>query len=1098
MYCPKCGVAVIEGANFCMNCGLPLAQYKSQSANEDVQTFEEIGPPDPKNKSDQLVVLAQNAFDENNFESAIKLYAEAIKLGNTKAMIGLAGMYLEGNGVEQDAQKSLEWFQKAAELGDADAKDIIDFLNSNEEKPAEEVQDDDAQNDDAQADDAEKELADFYDEREDKFIIPLGGHQLRLDGSIDELIDVLNELNNGIIEASTKFMSFYKSAGNIEEVVGAATRVGNKILHEFADVGVKFCMETGRYDITADMLLNEPARSIRNKNGRSIDESADEIPSKIWLSCTNFIGNEYGQIVNKAQSERDYRKMRKENRDRFVGGGYGIDGAIYGAIDAGILNLTTGAAHSIFNAAGNLMTSMQESSDKSKLYEDKRTLMVYISGIESAAENIKLRALFIMGFDKIKERQSECASILENLKGKKLNAEVCKKASVSALNADPFNFEAYQFYVENFHDPDGELQRLADFFSMGEQLSKYKSKLLREILTEDKNVPEGLRQIVKSDTNIEEIYFKNKNVDINVIERDYNMILEEAESFQIEADDFEDVLSNYKSLIEILQLKDKPASEARIESLSHCGEGMKIFEVSEGVKSIGRYAFANCKNLFRIVLPSTLETIEAGAFCGCKILKEINFPVGLKTIERDAFKNCNNVRWIELPDGVETISLALTNNSGRGAQKSQVDKFIWLPPSIKKLTDDEKIDVNVKFGLDLECDSFVLDYFIDNELTDLIDASEVIVMTREFAGDSKMDIFKPSKHLKTVHDEAFVDCKELIAASFPYGTKTLGSRLFKGCRQLKFVSIPDSVETIGENILEGTSATVFCSADSVAGKYCRANGLRMEDRATAQYKEGLRLLDSSADEKVLRRALDCFKTSAKYGSLDALYEQAVCNLKGIGYDSPVLILEALDALKDCAKFGHKKAMYQLYLIYRDGNSLIDKDQDEADYWLRSSGFDSSKKSGAPDPLGNEIDDDTFKEKLIGWNEKYGGLRKMYFAGMSSKAKRKIDSAIEEYARTARLERVIFVFDDTVFGGAEDGFLVTDKKIYIHNKFKEATSISLKSITELTAREEEHSSEILLNDGISINLTGYKRAQADSLIELIKDLAYTFGKSTDNA
>ena len=42
-------------------------------------------------------------------------YEKGAELGNVLSMQGLAIMYFEGNGVEQDEEKAMEWYEKAEE-----------------------------------------------------------------------------------------------------------------------------------------------------------------------------------------------------------------------------------------------------------------------------------------------------------------------------------------------------------------------------------------------------------------------------------------------------------------------------------------------------------------------------------------------------------------------------------------------------------------------------------------------------------------------------------------------------------------------------------------------------------------------------------------------------------------------------------------------------------------------------------------------------------------------------------------------------------------------------------------------------------------------
>ena len=58
--------------------------------------------------------------------------------------------------------------------------------------------------------------------------------------------------------------------------------------------------------------------------------------------------------------------------------------------------------------------------------------------------------------------------------------------------------------------------------------------------------------------------------------------------------------------------------------------------VADGVKVIGKYAFAYNSNLKNITLPKGLEMVENEAFLGCKAIEKIIFPNTVKSVGRNA------------------------------------------------------------------------------------------------------------------------------------------------------------------------------------------------------------------------------------------------------------------------------------------------------------------------------------------------------------------------------------------------------------------------------------------------------------------------------
>lgn len=75
----------------------------------------------------------------------------------------------------------------------------------------------------------------------------------------------------------------------------------------------------------------------------------------------------FSQINQGVDAEAEYRKLRKASRGRWQGGGFGIGGAIKGAAEAGMMNMGTGAIHSVVNGLGNLKSELKASRQKGKV-----------------------------------------------------------------------------------------------------------------------------------------------------------------------------------------------------------------------------------------------------------------------------------------------------------------------------------------------------------------------------------------------------------------------------------------------------------------------------------------------------------------------------------------------------------------------------------------------------------------------------------------------------------------------------------------------------------------------------------------------------------
>jgi len=88
-----------------------------------------------------------------------------------------------------------------------------------------------------------------------------------------------------------------------------------------------------------------------------------------------------------------------------------------------------------------------------------------------------------------------------------------------------------------------------------------------------------------------------------------------------------------------------------------------VVEVAEGTTNIGGYAFAYNDNIEKIVLPSTVTTLNDRAFRDSSA-SEVVLNEGLTNISYQAFRNATNVKSVVIPSTVKTISKEAFQHSG--------------------------------------------------------------------------------------------------------------------------------------------------------------------------------------------------------------------------------------------------------------------------------------------------------------------------------------------------------------------------------------------------------------------------------------------------
>ena len=64
----------------------------------------------------------------------------------------------------------------------------------------------------------------------------------------------------------------------------------------------------------------------------------------------------------------------------------------------------------------------------------------------------------------------------------------------------------------------------------------------------------------------------------------------------------------------------------------------KYIQIPKEVKSIGEWAFKNCKSLTSITIPESVTSIEDNAFANCNSLTSISIPEIFKSRTNEIFK----------------------------------------------------------------------------------------------------------------------------------------------------------------------------------------------------------------------------------------------------------------------------------------------------------------------------------------------------------------------------------------------------------------------------------------------------------------------------
>lgn len=179
--------------------------------------------------------------------------------------------------------------------------------------------------------------------------------------------------------------------------------------------------------------------------------------------------------------------------------------------------------------------------------------------------------------------------------------------------------------------------------------------------------------------------------------------------------------------------------------------------VSQGVTSIGDYAFYNCSSLTSVTIPEGVTSIGHGAFSYCSSLTGVTIPGSVTEVGDGAFQSCTNLTRAAILDGVTKIGVSM--------------------------------------------------FYDCTSLTDIIIPGSVAEIDGgAFSRCSSLTRVTIPEGVTEIENSTFSDCSSLTSVTIPEGVTEIENAAFSDCSSLTSVTIPDSVTEIRDWAFEGCSS----------------------------------------------------------------------------------------------------------------------------------------------------------------------------------------------------------------------------------------------------------------------------------------------------
>ncbi len=235
--------------------------------------------------------------------------------------------------------------------------------------------------------------------------------------------------------------------------------------------------------------------------------------------------------------------------------------------------------------------------------------------------------------------------------------------------------------------------------------------------------------------------------------------------------------------------------------------------LTDGVASIGDFAFFGCRRLENVSLPETLRSIGTRAFFYCSRLRSVELPDCVTELGENPFAHCSALENVVVGPGNPSLTIH------DDALLSLADaRMIWYPNC------SAHTEFKVPEGI-CALDDYAFSFCRSLRTVELPDTL-VSIGARAFDGCASLRALTLPAGLREIGNQAFAGCSGLRSLTIPEGVSVLGPYTFARCSGLDSVAVPDSVKEISETAFYRCfNLKLVVGEGSTAERICIERGL---------------------------------------------------------------------------------------------------------------------------------------------------------------------------------------------------------------------------------------------------------------------------------
>lgn len=268
--------------------------------------------------------------------------------------------------------------------------------------------------------------------------------------------DIIDDMSQfSIYDSMEQLISKHGKMPNIDEVASSFPLMVNQLICEaIVPIIVNFLVENEIYDCSEELFIHRYQERYFNFAKQP--------------QFQNFLSH-YVNLANEYMEKRTQKEYNRANRSQWMGGGFGITGAIKGAAQAAVLNAATGVVRGIGDGISDFASSTAYKSKQNSLLSDDVfqefdiALQNCIHGCILACQIEYSTHKGILCSWSQRENIEKSFAIFNNVQTRVTDTSKIAKLMSTAIELSPYNEEYYSFLYRQDGIDKTEVLNLAEY-----------------------------------------------------------------------------------------------------------------------------------------------------------------------------------------------------------------------------------------------------------------------------------------------------------------------------------------------------------------------------------------------------------------------------------------------------------------------------------------------------------------------------------------------------------------------------------------------------------------------------------------------------------